>query len=753
MALLVMLVAATARAGFCLVPPTHQLLVDTGFTAVSDLSESDCSSGGFRWCPLKNTTKVYSKDGISVEYYSYSACCGPTAPLLQYSGDLPVDDPSFGLPTCRTDTPALKCSASMWTTKLKKDILANVDSGVPPGKTLLHPDEPGGRTDASCSCSDVDCLTEVDGKCLACKSYQTCSELVVKFGINYYKVVQLDLTSSDVRLSAWIRLTWADERLAYDPQCYGGLESIGLRAEPGNPGSGSEIWTPDIELYNNQASIWTGESHQLRSAIVYSCSRDSPDRSSCGSVFWSRPGILEALCKYEGLEFFPFDALVCKLEFAAWVIDGRFQDIQPYGYNHGAVWADMPDKPTDSGVGITAGSSWQDYTIQNLTAERILAYYTSSPAPYPEIVHTLTFKRAQPYYVAKLIIPTLMLTVTSFTSFVMSPGGDRIGFGISVIFTQVAVDLYGASLLPISSQRTYFDYVNFISFVFCVAALLESAIVECVYIQDSQSSWMDVLVPDWMKPIQKKARDVELEKEVAKAKNIMSRLSRQMTGDTSKNDMAGSESIAAETLRSKETKQPEKRITRKDRAELDMRKHIYFEFFCVLDQDNNGSISIDELIQAIHLSPQQDGETPEEYFRRFDVDGSGSIDFDEFCQFCETMFNNAEVGQDYTRSMITGVIENLKRNQDFRAMVWKNYAASIDTFALRVIPLAYVSFLVAIANISEENFQSWDAVVNSLLTIGGGNVFLIVVYVPWVVLIFIFVLFHSLTSKVQKNLQ
>ena len=30
---------------------------------------------------------------------------------------------------------------------------------------------------------------------------------------------------------------------------------------------------------------------------------------------------------------FPFDSLVCQLEFAAWAIDGRFQDIQPYGFN------------------------------------------------------------------------------------------------------------------------------------------------------------------------------------------------------------------------------------------------------------------------------------------------------------------------------------------------------------------------------------------------------------------------------------
>ena len=37
-----------------------------------------------------------------------------------------------------------------------------------------------------------------------------------------------------------------------------------------------------------------------------------------------------------------------------------------------------------------------------------------------------------------LLVPTLMLTFTSFSAFCMSPAGDRIGFGISVVFTQVA---------------------------------------------------------------------------------------------------------------------------------------------------------------------------------------------------------------------------------------------------------------------------------------------------------------------------
>jgi hypothetical protein len=229
----------------------------------------------------------------------------------------------------------------------------------------------------------------------------------------------------------------------------------------------------------------------------------------------------------------------------------------------------------------------------------------------------------------------------------------------------------------------------------------------------------------------------------------------------SKNETARSKSITAETLPTEGTPKSKRPGTSsratsgkeatKDLAEFDMRKHIYFEFFCFLDQDHNGMISIDELVQAIRLASSSEEEA--EYFRSFDGNDDGALDFDEFVDFCEQTFHNAEVGNEYAQSMITGVIEHLKRNREALATLWTNYAASIDTFALRVIPLTYALLLAYVANLSAKDFSAWDSIVNSLLTIGGGNVFLIVVYVPWVFLIFTFLVFHTITSKVQKNLQ
>ena len=40
--------------------------------------------------------------------------------------------------------------------------------------------------------------------------------------------------------------------------------------------------------------------------------------SSSGEVFLSRPGTLEVMCKFSGLVAFPFDKLICNVEFGGW---------------------------------------------------------------------------------------------------------------------------------------------------------------------------------------------------------------------------------------------------------------------------------------------------------------------------------------------------------------------------------------------------------------------------------------------------
>ena len=95
-----------------------------------------------------------------------------------------------------------------------------------------------------------------------------------------------------------------------EPRCaprheqeYGGVSTVQMLAESIDKPSDSEIWVPDIQPYNGAE----GAFETLDSAMA--------SVSSSGSIFWSRPGMLDVMCKFSGLVAFPYDELSCPIEF------------------------------------------------------------------------------------------------------------------------------------------------------------------------------------------------------------------------------------------------------------------------------------------------------------------------------------------------------------------------------------------------------------------------------------------------------
>lgn len=114
-------------------------------------------------------------------------------------------------------------------------------------------------------------------------------------------------------LVAWFRLEWVDLRLTWDPNEYGSLtKTTFCIGEGGAGGEMSEIWTPDIELWNMEMG--------LRSILDDAYAIVSYD----GSVYWSRPRHLKPACKFIGLNKFPFDELMCSMELGSWVYTGNY---------------------------------------------------------------------------------------------------------------------------------------------------------------------------------------------------------------------------------------------------------------------------------------------------------------------------------------------------------------------------------------------------------------------------------------------
>ena len=80
-----------------------------------------------------------------------------------------------------------------------------------------------------------------------------------------------------------------------------------------------QIWVPDVTPYNTMDSI------------INTLEPSTARVSSSGAVFWSRPGILDIMCKFSGLVAFPYDRLRCKLELGGWSMSDGFQGLDLRG--------------------------------------------------------------------------------------------------------------------------------------------------------------------------------------------------------------------------------------------------------------------------------------------------------------------------------------------------------------------------------------------------------------------------------------
>ncbi|CAE7411474.1 acr-7 [Symbiodinium natans] len=220
----------------------------------------------------------------------------------------------------------------------------------------------------------------------------------VAMEIRLFKVQGVDASLGQMRLKVWVRMSWHDMRLSWDPAAYGNVTTVHFRTQHPTNAENTEIWLPDIQLYNanigNEFSLETG----LASA------------TSDGLVFWSRPGLIDTLCKFSGLVAFPFDVLSCSMEWGGWSYSGGFQGIALSGKGYSTATTEQ-----------TAGSSYQEYSIVGMEVGSNTVFYDAYPnEPWTVVKYTVKLGRASFYYSLLILLPTVLITYLSFGVFFMS---------------------------------------------------------------------------------------------------------------------------------------------------------------------------------------------------------------------------------------------------------------------------------------------------------------------------------------------
>jgi len=138
-----------------------------------------------------------------------------------------------------------------------------------------------------------------------------------------------------------------------------------------------------------------------------------PTVYSDGTVLWTRSGGITAFCSFMGLGTIPYDTLGCQYVFGS-------RNRQDKGMIHYKLLDEHP---------ITFGPFEVIYNEWRPVTEKADASYTYDG----ELIDfDFWFERAKSHYISNIVIPTVILTYTSFLTFLLDLRiGIRNGIGIS----------------------------------------------------------------------------------------------------------------------------------------------------------------------------------------------------------------------------------------------------------------------------------------------------------------------------------
>jgi nicotinic acetylcholine receptor len=222
----------------------------------------------------------------------------------------------------------------------------------------------------------------------------------------------------------WVEQEWQDYKLRWNPEEYGGIETVYAPAE--------QIWLPDIVLFNNADGNY--EVIIMTKAVLH----------YDGKVVWKPPAMYKSTCEID-VEWFPFDLQSCLMKFGSWTYDGHEVDLrhvlQPEGSKVVPVGIDMSE--------FYKSVEWDILLVPVTYNEE---YYDCCPEPYPDLTFNITMRRKTLFYTVNLIIPCVGISfLTVLVFYLPSDCGEKVTLSISILVSLTVFFLLLAEIIPPTS--------------------------------------------------------------------------------------------------------------------------------------------------------------------------------------------------------------------------------------------------------------------------------------------------------------
>ncbi|EDO47639.1 predicted protein [Nematostella vectensis] len=244
--------------------------------------------------------------------------------------------------------------------------------------------------------------------------------LALNFSLKFVQIMDVKDKEQLVSVECWYSMNWINSFLKWDKKKYQNESRVFF--DP------SEIWVPDIALYNNgddKVQTSGGRTKFLTNIVV----------EDTGKCVWSGPVTFTFTCSM-ALSRWPFDDQNCTMKFGS----------LSYGKNNFIISKVKVSKSDD----FIENSNWE---LKNITvALQETDHGDCCLFGFSQVTYTLNMARKFKYHMFYLVAPCLLMVILSLFSFwIPSESGERIGFVTTLLLAMMVFLLVVPDLIPESS--------------------------------------------------------------------------------------------------------------------------------------------------------------------------------------------------------------------------------------------------------------------------------------------------------------
>jgi Neurotransmitter-gated ion-channel ligand binding domain/Neurotransmitter-gated ion-channel transmembrane region len=287
----------------------------------------------------------------------------------------------------------------------------------------------------------------------------------VLIGLHMSNLANIDQSTESFDIGGYLLYTWRDSRLAYQPQ---------PNRAGGKDSSLDQIWHPALEMVNAKASISSDTIVEIL-----------PD----GTVL-AQERFIRTLSSALELQKFPFDR--------------QSFDVVIESLKYGKSMVELVADLTKISIGKDKFVSLSEWNLGTITGTNGKSFFPPEQQDYGRVTVKISADRIPGFYISKVIIPLLLITIASWSVFWIKP--QEFSTQISVAFTNlltiVALLLVINDKLPRVGYLTLMDGFTAICFLSILVVILELLITHRLISIDSHNKAENIhRLAQWIMPI------------------------------------------------------------------------------------------------------------------------------------------------------------------------------------------------------------------------------------------------------------